>query len=114
MSWIPKVSENQILQTVKECEKNEQLYLLRRRKRRAKRYGLNLQQLEQIEAIKRCQLCGIPDTETKCLHLDHSHETGIVRGILCTGCNLSIGYLERLMREKLLDKAFEWVQKGEI
>ena len=34
-----------------------------------------------------CAICGRPDPE----HVDHSHETGVVRGILCFNCNGGLG-----------------------
>ncbi|MBL7496986.1 hypothetical protein I6A84_37535 [Frankia sp. CNm7] len=34
----------------------------------------------------RCAICG---REPRRLFTDHSHETGLVRGYLCPGCNLS-------------------------
>ena len=34
-----------------------------------------------------CAICGRPDPE----HVDHSHETGAVRGILCFNCNGGLG-----------------------
>ena len=39
----------------------------------------------------RCALCGAE----KALCIDHDHTSGAVRGILCTGCNSSLGALER-------------------
>jgi hypothetical protein len=38
-----------------------------------------------------CAACGM-----KCddLHVDHEHGTGIVRGLLCQGCNTAAGLLD--------------------
>ena len=38
-----------------------------------------------------CAIC--KKTENKRLSIDHDHETGIVRGLLCSNCNLGIGKL---------------------
>lgn len=38
-----------------------------------------------------CECCGA--TQSRALHLDHCHETGIFRGWLCARCNLGLGKL---------------------
>jgi hypothetical protein len=40
-----------------------------------------------------CAICRIPPAENVNLAVDHCHETGIVRGLLCDGCNQAIGRL---------------------
>lgn len=39
----------------------------------------------------RCRICGGEAPKGKRLHLDHSHATGKVRGLLCSRCNHGIG-----------------------
>lgn len=36
-----------------------------------------------------CTVCGSTDR----LHLDHDHDSGIVRGVLCQNCNFALGRL---------------------
>lgn len=39
-----------------------------------------------------CAICHNPELEIK-LAVDHCHETGMVRGLLCKRCNMAIGLL---------------------
>jgi Recombination endonuclease VII len=38
-----------------------------------------------------CAICGKRPARVASLHLDHCHDTGDVRGILCLSCNQGIG-----------------------
>jgi hypothetical protein len=45
-----------------------------------------------------CAICGVVfDSSSKALkpHIDHDHKSGKVRGLLCSGCNTSLGHVER-------------------
>ena len=54
------------------------------------RYGIDRATYQKMEedANGRCNIC---NREAK-LHVDHCHQTGKVRGLLCRDCNLLLGY----------------------
>jgi hypothetical protein len=59
------------------------------------RYGITVADLDALTAKQEglCALCGEPPKFGKRLHIDHSHETGRVRGLLCLQCNAGLGQL---------------------
>lgn len=56
------------------------------------KYGITPEQLAQAKEAQNhaCKICG----KIKKLHIDHCHSTGVVRGLICSGCNTLLGYLE--------------------
>ena len=42
----------------------------------------------------RCAVCKRPPKPGKSLHVDHDHETGHVRGLLCFSCNAALGHFQ--------------------
>jgi hypothetical protein len=53
------------------------------------RYGIGADEFDELVVQQGgvCAICGRPDPE----HVDHDHETGAVRGILCFNCNGGLG-----------------------
>jgi hypothetical protein len=58
-------------------------------------YGISLEDFNDMrqKANYRCQGCGKHEEETprKRLFVDHCHETGAIRGLLCQQCNTALG-----------------------
>lgn len=54
-------------------------------------YGLTPERYDEMvaEQLGRCAIC--LQTSDEKLHVDHDHETGAVRGLLCSPCNTSLG-----------------------
>lgn len=54
-------------------------------------YGLTLQEYHTL-VEKQQSLCKICTKPFEKLYVDHCHKTGEVRGLLCSKCNLGLGY----------------------
>lgn len=69
-------------------------------------YGITLEEYEQLQQKQNhcCALCG----EKKRLIVDHCHDTGNIRGLLCHGCNTFEGMLKKYKQLGLLDKVLDW------
>lgn len=75
---------------------NEQNPEKKRGSRILRAYGIDLAEYEARFASQegRCLICSVASTETpKGLFVDHDHNTGRVRGLLCQACNMGIGQL---------------------
>ena len=60
------------------------------RKRVSREFGLSLEDYRNLIAPGGpCTICQSRDRQ---LVLDHCHETGVLRGVLCNTCNLGLGY----------------------
>jgi hypothetical protein len=46
-----------------------------------------------IDQNNKCAICNLEHTDIKKLHVDHCHNTGKVRGLLCSNCNNGMGKL---------------------
>ena len=60
---------------------------------RARRYGITAQQLSALLATHdgMCWICRQQGAQA----IDHCHETGRVRGVLCRSCNMALHYVEQ-------------------
>jgi hypothetical protein len=79
---------------------------------RFKKYGITADcyRTMQHEQDSKCAICSKPLDDMKLL-VDHCHDTGKVRGLLCAGCNTGIGLFKD--SEDLLTKAIKYL-KGEL
>lgn len=61
-------------------------------------YGLTPERYAAMlaEQGKRCAICGTaePGGRSGRWHVDHCHESNLVRGLLCSGCNIGLGHFK--------------------
>lgn len=57
-----------------------------------------------------CAICGKRPERAASLHLDHCHDTGAIRGILCLSCNQGLGKFRE--DADLLDAAARYLRQG--
>lgn len=83
-----------------------------------KRFGITLEDYNQLlqEQDFVCSICRQSETETrngrvKTLAVDHHHETGKPRGLLCAACNKGIGWFRENIQT--LERAVEYLQHHE-
>ena len=92
---------------VRECGRNNTRKVL------YARYGLAPGEYEKMldDQDGRCAICGV-EPGARPLSVDHCHETGVVRGLLCHGCNTGIGFLKD--STDLLKKAVKYLNKRKV
>lgn len=76
-------------------------------------FGISLSKYKEIllSQNEACAICEQPQsTLKKNLAVDHCHSTGIIRGLLCTSCNLGIGQLQE--STEILSKALAYLTKS--
>jgi hypothetical protein len=63
---------------------------------KAKRYGLSLDEFFRLldQQNHTCAACPKELKADRYTHIDHCHETGKVRGILCHSCNITLGLVK--------------------
>lgn len=75
-------------------------------------YGITLEQYNQMleDQDGVCAICGKPDeVEGRRMAVDHNHDTGEVRGLLCGTCNRGLGNFQDNI--EMLEKAKDYLVK---
>ena len=73
------------------------------------RYGLTKEQYEQMYENQQ-GLCGICSLPFDVLAVDHCHETGKIRGLLCKPCNSALGLLGD--KQETIKRAIAYLEKN--
>ena len=79
------------------------------------RYGITIAEYNTMVAEQggKCKLCDTTDPKSNKthnrFHIDHDHNTGEVRGLLCVACNMALGLLHDDV--ELLGRAIKYVTR---
>jgi hypothetical protein len=96
-------------------QKNPKLTRLADRRKELKRIGATIELFNKMleEQGGLCKICSLDfEKENKKPVIDHNHDTGKLRGILCQNCNMQLGHIERSKIKNFLfmDKAIEYLK----
>lgn len=74
-----------------------------------RRYGITAEEYRVMYDAQegKCYICG---TYYPVLHVDHSHDTGLVRALLCRQCNVAIGMAKEDTR--ILYNMIDYINKN--
>lgn len=77
-------------------------------------YGLTGLEAATLRARLACDICGSRDPGSKhgLFRIDHCHETGIVRGVLCNPCNFALGFMKD--KPDRLRAAADYIEKYRV
>lgn len=99
--WYAK-PENKALkaeyQRRRKREMPERVFHAKRNAYLKSKFGITPERYEEMLAAQNgvCAICGSdqPGRNSTYFHVDHCHDTGTVRGLLCNGCNLGLGHFK--------------------
>ena len=74
-----------------------------------RKYGMTLDAYDELYALAggACEICRDP---LPILHVDHNHDSGEVRGLLCPPCNKGLGHFKD--NPAILTQAIEYLTKA--
>lgn len=78
-----------------------------------RKYGMTLAEYERMFEAQGgvCAICDEARPEERALHVDHDHETGVIRGLLCFRCNNALGDLRE--EYELFRRAADYLDRDE-
>lgn len=91
-----------------EHREKQRVYQLKRK------FGITIEQYDEMLAkcSSVCEICGSSDTKhtkQKYFNVDHCHNTGKIRGLLCHACNIAIGKFED--NPEIVLKAYNYLKE---
>lgn len=76
------------------------------------KYNISLKEYNQMYKAQnyKCAICNKPQPSKRRLAVDHDHDTGEVRGLLCVWCNRSLGQFGDNMEG--INKVLKYLEKS--
>lgn len=111
-SWVRNRQKYQIRHLCKQCEVS-QMQVRRKQDPEGRHrfiknhdllryYGIRIEEYDRMISDQKnaCQICGRKEEAKRQNHInhlcvDHCHKTGMVRGLICNGCNIALPAIER-------------------
>lgn len=74
-------------------------------------YGITIEQYDKMLLNQNgaCEICGIPSDPNSVFDVGHCHQTGVVRGLLCTHCNTGLSRFKD--NTNILENAITYLNK---
>lgn len=97
--YVDKIRKSGLRNRCKTCWGKDTRKYLKKKYRKSPstifKYGVTVEAYTELLERQngRCAICGSFPI-TRLLGVDHNHETGKVRGLLCHECNVAIGFLQ--------------------
>jgi hypothetical protein len=78
-----------------------------------RKYGMTLADYDRIFQAQNgvCAICFEPRPDERTLHVDHDHETDVIRGLLCFRCNNALGDFRE--EYELFQRAADYLDRDE-
>lgn len=95
LNFFPKNSKGKFGrgQKCKLCSAKQSAKYLRENYYRvySNKFKCSEEEIKQVLARNTCDICGCLPKSTKRHSIDHDHQTGKIRGLLCDDCNTGLG-----------------------
>ncbi len=91
----------------------DKVKLAARKRDLLRKFNITIEEYDMLYEKQKglCAICEEPEKENnKRLAVDHNHDTGKVRGLLCRACNTGIGLLQE--KRELLEKAIKYLKQN--
>jgi hypothetical protein len=94
-----------------ETDRYQKVKIETRERHLVRKYRVSLVDYARMLAAQdgKCAICGALETgqHKQVFHVDHCHQTGRVRGLLCRGCNHMLGHVQD--NAAILQRAIEYL-----